>query len=31
MVKQCKQIRTFENNERKFYQQVGGECKRINQ
>ena len=29
--KQCKQNRTFQNNERKFYQHVGGECTRTYQ
>ena len=28
-IKQYNQNRTFQNNERKFYQKIGGECKRI--
>ena len=29
MVRKYKQIKTFQNNERKFFPQVGGECIRM--
>ena len=31
MVKQNKQNKKFQNNERNFYQRVGGECTKTNQ